>query len=63
MQALKVSSDTYFFEVGERANSHGGVIQREARKLGIGHQTGIDLPSEFEGVVPDAALARAPERR
>jgi penicillin-binding protein 2 len=54
VQALKVSSDTYFFEVGERANSHGGVIQREARKLGIGHQTGIDLPSEFEGVVPDA---------
>jgi penicillin-binding protein 2 len=55
VQALKVSSDTYFFEVGERANSHGGVIQGMARKLGIGHQTGIDLPSEFEGVVPDSA--------
>jgi penicillin-binding protein 2 len=54
VQALKVSSDTYFFEVGERANSHGGVIQQEARKLGIGRQTGIDLPSELTGVVPDA---------
>jgi penicillin-binding protein 2 len=55
VQALKVSSDTYFFEVGERANGRGRVIQAEAEKLGIGHSTGIDLPSEFGGVVPDAA--------
>ncbi len=53
VEALKVSSDTYFFEVGERANSHGNVIQRKARELGIGEKTGIDLPQEFEGVVPD----------
>ena len=55
VQALKVSSDTYFFEVGERANSYGAVIQNKARQLGIGEDTGIDLPSEFGGVVPDAA--------
>src|SRR6185437_9241296 len=53
VEALKVSSDTYFFEVGERANSHGNVIQRKARELGIGEATGIDLPSEFSGVIPD----------
>jgi penicillin-binding protein 2 len=53
VEALKVSSDTYFFEVGERANSHGNVIQRKARELGIGEPTGIDLPSEFPGVIPD----------
>ena len=53
VEALKVSSDTYFFEVGERANSRGNIIQRKARELGIGVPTGIDLPSEFEGVVPD----------
>jgi penicillin-binding protein 2 len=55
VEALKVSSDTYFFEVGELANSYGNVIQKEARELGIGEQTGIDLPSEIEGVIPDAA--------
>jgi penicillin-binding protein 2 len=55
VQALKVSSDTYFFEVGELANSHGNVIQNMAHELGVGQQTGIDLPSEIEGVVPDAA--------
>ena len=55
VQALKVSSDTYFFEVGERAFSHGNVIQEEAEKLGIGHPTEIDLPSEAAGTVPGAA--------
>lgn len=54
VQALTVSSDTYFFTVGERDNSHGAVIQSMAHKLGIGRPTGIDLPSEAVGVVPDA---------
>jgi penicillin-binding protein 2 len=53
VQALKVSSDTYFFEVGERANARGAIIQEKARQLGIGRPTGIDLPEEFGGVVPD----------
>ena len=53
VNALRVSSDTYFFEVGELANSHGNVIQDMARKLGIGEQTEIDLPSEITGIVPD----------
>jgi penicillin-binding protein 2 len=55
VEALKVSSDTYFFEVGELANSYGNVIQNMAHELGVGQQTGIDLPSEIEGVVPDRA--------
>jgi penicillin-binding protein 2 len=58
VEALKVSSDTYFFEVGERAFYHGNVIQEESEKLGIGHPTGIDLPSELEGTVPGAAWRR-----
>ena len=52
VEALKVSSDTYFFTVGELANSHGNVIQNKAHELGIGHPTGIDLPSETTGTIP-----------
>jgi penicillin-binding protein 2 len=53
VDALKVSSDTYFFTVGELANEHGGeIIQKKAKELGVGEPTGIDLPSEFPGVVP-----------
>jgi penicillin-binding protein 2 len=55
VEALKVSSDTYFFEVGEHDNSHGSVIQSMASKLGIGRPTGIDLPNESEGVLPTPA--------
>jgi penicillin-binding protein 2 len=53
VEALKVSSDTYFFETGARANSHGNIIQEMAHHLGVGQETGIDLPKEFQGVVPD----------
>jgi penicillin-binding protein 2 len=53
VEALKVSSDTYFFEVGRRANAYGDVIQEMAHKLGVGEKTGIDLPEEITGVVPD----------
>ncbi len=59
VEALKVSSDTYFFEVGERANARGRIIQQKAEELGIGPRpTGIDLPSELKGVMPDAAWRR-----
>ena len=54
VEALKVSSDTYFFTVGQRANSYGPIIQRKAHELGVGQQTHIDLPEELTGVVPDA---------
>jgi penicillin-binding protein 2 len=53
VDALKVSSDTYFFEVGEMDNSHGEVIQHMAHELGIGRPTGIDLPGEREGTLPN----------
>ena len=61
MEALKVSSDTYFFTVGETDNGHGNVIQNMANKLGIGQPTEIDLPNQAEGVVPDAPVARTAE--
>ena len=52
-QALKVSSDVFFYTLGERANSRGPIIQKWARKLGLGHKTGIDIPGEFAGLLPD----------
>jgi penicillin-binding protein 2 len=52
-RALQVSSDVFFYTLGERANSRGAIIQRWARKLGLGHPTGIDIPGEFDGLVPD----------
>jgi penicillin-binding protein 2 len=52
VEALKVSSDTYFFTVGELANKYGNVIQNKAHELGIGRPTGIDLPNELTGTIP-----------
>lgn len=53
VHALEESSDTYFYTVGKMAFSHGPVLQRMAEKLGIGKLTGIDLPSQLHGAVPD----------
>jgi penicillin-binding protein 2 len=56
-EALKVSSDVYFYKLGLEAKAHkdGGQIQDWARDLGLGERTGIDLPAEQEGLVPTPA--------
>ena len=56
-QALSVSSDIYFYLLGQKADSSGDglLIQRWARKLGLGHPTGIDLPGEAAGRIPTPA--------
>jgi penicillin-binding protein 2 len=53
-RALSVSSDVYFYLLGQEADSSGDglLIQRWANKLGIGRETGIDLPNEQIGRVP-----------
>ncbi len=51
VNALKVSSDTYFFEVGERSFFHGEIIQKMAHELGIADESGLELP-EAPGLVP-----------
>ena len=53
-RALTVSSDVFFYELGAQANGKGPIIQEWARRLGIGRKTGIDIPGEFAGLVPDA---------
>ena len=55
--ALKVSSDVYFYSLGMKAKASkgGGMIQDWARNYGLGQRTGIDLPSEVDGLIPTPA--------
>jgi penicillin-binding protein 2 len=55
--AIKVSSDDFFYNLGALTNSpapHGGPLQHWAHLYGIGRKTGIDLPDENAGNLPDA---------
>jgi len=55
--AIKVSSDDFFYNLGVLTNSpapNGGALQHWARQYGIGQKTGIDLPDETSGTLPDA---------
>jgi penicillin-binding protein 2 len=58
-RALQVSSDVYFYSLGVKAfYSPGLLIQKWARRLGFGRRTGIDLPDEGPGVIPDTQWRR-----
>jgi penicillin-binding protein 2 len=57
--ALTVSSDTYFYRIGaELQIGKSQILQDVARQFGYGADTGIDLPAEISGTVPDAALKK-----
>ena len=56
--AITVSSDTYFYRLGgegffRRPSPLDEGIQESARAFGLGSHTGIPLPHERAGVVPD----------
>ncbi len=53
-RALSVSSDVFFYRLGQEANGSGDglLIQKWARQLGLGRRTGIDLPNESPGLIP-----------
>jgi penicillin-binding protein 2 len=53
-KALQVSSDVYYYLIG-RDDEGKHNIQKWARRLGLGHKTGIDLPAESDGLVPNPA--------
>jgi penicillin-binding protein 2 len=68
--SLEISCDTFYYELGWRMEerfgppeSRGGDgterFQRYARRTGFDHETGIDLPNEAEGRVPDKKWCNA----
>lgn len=59
-EALKVSSDIFFYTLGGRLNQDieedgKEFIQDWAEQLGLGAPTGIDVPGEAAGLVPNPA--------
>jgi penicillin-binding protein 2 len=59
-QALQVSSDVFFYNLGARMNEDagdGGPLQQWASALGIGQPTGLDVGGEGAGLLP------SPEQR
>ena len=67
-EAIKVSCDTVFYRVAEQVwREQGGLSANDdagdplidtARDLGLGARTGIDLPAETAGRIPDRAWKR-----
>jgi len=56
-QSLAVSSDAYYYALGERLFlSSRSALQDHVRGFGFGAASGIDLPYEFAGRIPDDAL-------
>ena len=59
--ALAVSSDAFFYKLGEDLlvqNDGEPVFQEEVEAFGFGSDTGIELPFEYDGTVPDQELKR-----
>ena len=56
IQAIAVSCDVYFYEIGGGYQDQRGLgianIEKYAELFGIGEKTGIDLPSEVAGTIP-----------
>lgn len=57
-QALTQSCDTVFYNFGQQfydrfVNNQGEVLQQYAREFGFGKRTGVDIPYEAPGLVPD----------
>jgi penicillin-binding protein 2 len=67
-QAIQVSSDNFFYNLGRLLNAdpfkhpRGGALQQWARKFGIGRPTGIDLGGETSGILPSPAWRAARNR-
>lgn len=58
-RAIAVSSDVYFYEIGGGFQGQKGLgienIEKFIRLFGLGNETGIDLPEEADGIIPNPA--------
>jgi penicillin-binding protein 2 len=58
VNALRVSSDDFFYSLGARLNVDpskaptGGPLDQTAKQFGIGRSTDVDLPAEATGTLP-----------
>ncbi len=56
-EAIAVSSDVYFYVIGGGFKGQKGLgignIEKYARLFGIGEKTGVDLPDEVGGTIPN----------
>lgn len=56
MEAIAVSSDVYFYEIGGGFEDQKGLgianIEKYAKLFGVGNKTGVDLPDEKSGTIP-----------
>jgi len=60
MAGIRDSCDTVFYEIGHAFYKRKGEpLQKFVRSFGYGSVTGIDLPGEADGRVPDAAWKKA----
>lgn len=62
-KALSISCDTWFYRLGDSLywlwrRTGENAMQSWAKRLGLGHPTGIDVPGEASGVVPTPAWLR-----
>ncbi|MGE0879901.1 MAG: penicillin-binding protein 2 [Acidimicrobiia bacterium] len=62
-RAITVSSDAFFYDVGAtfwyQREKYAYALQEEARAYGFGTQSGIQLPDEAKGRVPDGDSKKA----
>jgi len=50
-KAIKRSADTYFYQIGLMLGID--YIAKNLKRMGFGKKTGIDLPNERSGIIPD----------
>jgi penicillin-binding protein 2 len=61
-RSLAVSSDAFYYRIGAelflKYRDVGPVLQQQYRLFGFGEKSGIELPYEYKGIVPDKEVKK-----